>query len=104
MLSAFGRSIHERGGGGGGGSAVRFRPIDSTSGGGGGGGAVRFQPILRAGGGGGGVPSACVQNARFLDKRGGCKPQNPLKLRAKKKEFGQKGGLQPPNPPPCIRP
>ena len=42
--------------------------------------------------GGGGVLSTCVLKARFLNKRGGCKPQNPLKLRAKKKEFGQKGG------------
>ena len=42
---------------------------------GGGGGAVHFRPIKRAGGRG--VLSDCVQKARFLDKRGGCKP-HPL--------------------------
>ena len=91
VLSAFGQ-FYERGGRGVLSAFGRFYER-----GGGGGGAVRFWPIKRAGGG---VLSACVRNTRFLDKRGGCKPQNPLKLRAKKKEFGQKGGLQPPTPPP----
>ena len=79
---------------------------DSTSGvggGGGGWGAVRFRPILRAGGGGG-VLSACVRNTRFLDKRGGCKPPNPLKLRAKKRDLDKKGGCNPPPPPPPLYP
>ena len=63
--------------------------MNNKTGGGGGEGAVRFGRFYERGGGGGrgGVLSACVQKTRFLDKRGGCKPQNPLKLRAKKRNL-----------------
>ena len=67
------------------------------------GGAVRFRPIQRAGGGGGGGAVRVRAKHKFLDKRGGCKPQNPLKLRAKKRNLDKRGGLQPPPPPPCIQ-
>ena len=95
MLSAFGRFYERGGGGGGGGCAVRFRPILRA---GGEGGVLSAFGRLNEREGGGGVLSACVRKTRFLDERGGCKLQNPLKLRAKKKR-----NLDPP-PPPCIRP
>ena len=87
--------FNERGGGGGGGGyAVHFRPVQ-RAGGGGGGGTVHFRPVHGRGEG-------CCPRTTACEKwiKEGLATSKTPKTACKKKDFGHKGGLQPPTPPP----